>query len=134
MIYFPLTGNQLNQSSTNSSADIVKKTYLRLLEPLTNYTKSIGSTLLLKCTFESNPGKVEVTWYKNEAQLDNDDNRIEMKQKRQHKTMKTVARLKIRSIMFTDSGFYKCEGTNGIDMVESLSVVKVDGGKFKFID
>ncbi|XP_015784668.1 tyrosine-protein kinase transmembrane receptor Ror isoform X2 [Tetranychus urticae] len=118
-------GSQTDLTSSSTSLDIGRKHFLRLLEPLSNYSKPIGSTLRLKCIFESNPGKIKVSWYKNEAPLEPDE-RIEIKQSKPAKE-KTVARLKIQSVMFLDSGFYKCEANNGKDTMESVAIVRVDG-------
>lgn len=92
-------------------------------------TKESGENVGLICEFRGHPQPV-IKWYKNEAPVDPIKGKIEI---RRHELPpeRVNSKLRIQHLDTHDTGYYKCEATNGQDTIESLGILKVQGGTYK---
>lgn len=92
-------------------------------KPLSNMTKESGDDVRLKCEFSGIP-KLKVSWYKNEAPIETEPGKI-MTKTSKIQPDRIRARLLIKRLDTHDSGYYKCEATNGFTTIESTGVLFV---------
>lgn len=97
---------------------------------MTNLTKESGEDVRLKCEFSGIP-KLKVFWYKNEAPIEIEPGKITTKSTKIQPD-RIRARLVIKRLDTHDSGYYKCEATNGYMTIESTGVLVVKTCKFFF--
>lgn len=101
--------------------------FLRIEKPLTNLTKESGDDVRLKCEFSGKP-KLKVNWYKNEAPIELETGKISVKSTKIQPD-RIRARLIIKRLDTHDTGYYKCEATNGYTTIESTGVLVVKACK-----
>ena len=97
---------------------------IKFLYPMKNFTRFTGESLNIKCHLEGDPPVNEIVWLKNEAPLHEEKGRIKIKFKIGSGSSQW-SRVRIRDLEPMDTGFYRCEASNGIDMVSAESMVKV---------
>ena len=90
---------------------------------LANLTTKSCSRVRLKCEFESNPFKIKISWFKNEAPID--VNKAKIKINRMFINGEAISILRLNKVDIHDSGFYKCEADNGHQKLNSFAVVKI---------
>ncbi|XP_055918688.1 vascular endothelial growth factor receptor 1-like [Eupeodes corollae] len=79
------------------------------------HKRTLGASLELNCEFKGMP-KPSITWYKDDKKLNN----ISTISISRDKTV-----LKIFSIQLTDEGLYKCEASNRLGHVQSITELKI---------
>lgn len=102
------------------------ESYLHIEKALTNLTKETNENVHLKCEVRGHP-QPSVMWYKNEAPIEQEKGKIQVR----HNVLakgKVRSRLFIKHLDTHDTGFYKCEATNGIKTIESVGVLIVRAG------
>ena len=105
--------------------------YLTIVKSLSNQTRETGDTAKLKCEFIGNP-LPKVQWFKNEAPIEPEKGKIQIKNNRVHKpdtSDRIRSRLIINRLDTHDIGFYKCEASNGFKIVDSMGVLIVKASK-----
>lgn len=124
----PLSLPRPPHPTDNSIVELTyEKPYLTIIKPLVNLTKENGEEVVLKCEFRGHPQPI-VEWYRNEAPIETMRNKIEIRTGNSSRG-KVVSRLKIHRTDTHDTGFYKCEATNGFETQETLAILKIEGGK-----
>ncbi|CAG7820780.1 unnamed protein product [Allacma fusca] len=106
---------------------------LRFIRKLTNYTRSTGASVRLKCEAEGNPPPKKITWLKNSLELKSRHPRIKIRKfenKHARKssgkgTSRVVSQLQITNLEVLDKGFYTCQVSNRRDTIESKGVLDV---------
>lgn len=103
---------------------------LNMLKALSNITRETGDSVKLRCEVSGVPAPNRFRWYKNEAPVMEEKGRVVI---RKYRTGSSVhgSRLRISDVDTHDTGYYKCEASNGIDRVESTGIVIVRMGKYK---
>lgn len=77
----------------------------------------------MKCEFSGQP-KLKVYWYKNEAPIEIEPGKLTTKSTKIQPD-RIRSRLVIKRLDTHDSGYYKCEATNGYQTIESTGVLLV---------
>lgn len=94
---------------------------------LINVTKESGDNVIMRCEFRSQT-PVAINWYRNEAPLEPVKGKFEVKL---HTAKgKYSSRLKIHQVDVHDMGFYKCTASSENDNVETVGVLRVEGGSY----
>ncbi|GAU93809.1 hypothetical protein RvY_05691-2 [Ramazzottius varieornatus] len=93
--------------------------FLHIVEPLPNITVNSGKEVRLKCHVKGHP-KPKVRWFKNEAPLEA-ERRGRVTIRKEHDGSK----IRIRNLDVPDTGYYRCEASNGFDKVETTGILKV---------
>lgn len=112
-------------SSSNSQSNHMP---FHLTRGLHNVTKSSGSDVSFKCEFR---GDVPVTiqWFRNEAPVEVMKGKIEILPSRVNGS-RTISRLKVSNLDVHDMGFYKCQGSHGDFTLETIGILRVEGGMY----
>ncbi|RWS13739.1 tyrosine-protein kinase transmembrane receptor ROR1-like protein [Dinothrombium tinctorium] len=92
-------------------------------------TKESGQNVRMKCEFKGNPTPVEIKWYKNEAPLEIEKGKIEIKHSSSGKG-RIQSKLRILRLDTHDMGYYKCEAANSYKTVETIGILKVIRGQY----
>ena len=102
---------------------------LRMLKSLSNTTRESGESVKLRCEVSGDPPPNRFRWYKNEAPVLEEKGRVVV---RKYRTGSSIhgSRLRISDVDTHDTGYYKCEASNGVDRVESTGIVIVRMGKW----
>ena len=81
----------------------------------------------MRCEVSGDPPPNRFKWYKNEAPVLEEKGRVVI---RKYRTGSTAhgSRLRISDVDTHDTGYYKCEASNGIDRIESTGIVIVRMG------
>lgn len=97
---------------------------LRMLKALSNITREMGDSIKLRCEASGDTPPNRFRWYKNEAPLLEEKGRVVV---RKYRTGSSIhgTRLRISDVDTHDTGYYKCEASNGVDKVESTGIVIV---------
>lgn len=105
---------------------------LRMLKALSNTTRESGESVKLRCEVSGDPPPNRFRWYKNEAPVLEEKGRVVV---RKYRTGSSIhgSRLRISDVDTHDTGYYKCEASNGVDRVESTGIVIVRMGKLFLI-
>ncbi|RWS24630.1 tyrosine-protein kinase transmembrane receptor ROR1-like protein [Leptotrombidium deliense] len=82
----------------------------------------------MRCVFRGNSMPVTVKWYKNEAPLEVEKGKIEIKNNNLGKG-RVQSRLRILALDTHDTGYYKCEASNKYKTIETIGILKVQGGE-----
>lgn len=100
-----------------------------MLKALSNTTRESGESVKLRCEVSGDPPPNRFRWYKNEAPVLEEKGRVVV---RKYRTGSSIhgSRLRISDVDTHDTGYYKCEASNGVDRVESTGIVIVRMGKF----
>lgn len=103
-----------------------------MLKALSNTTRESGESVKLRCEVSGDPPPNRFRWYKNEAPVIEEKGRVVVKK---YRTGSSVhgSRLRISDVDTHDTGYYKCEASNGVDKVDSTGIVIVRMGKLSLI-
>jgi hypothetical protein len=97
---------------------------LTFVSPMKNYTKYSGESLKLKCEVKGQPPASEFHWFKNEAPLVEEKGRVRIRS-RIGSGDTQMSRVVIQTLETMDTGFYRCEASNGESVANGESLVKV---------
>ncbi|XP_046446105.1 inactive tyrosine-protein kinase transmembrane receptor ROR1-like isoform X5 [Daphnia pulex] len=114
-------------SSSTTEAPPDKPGTLRMLKSLSNTTRESGESVKLRCEVSGDPPPNRFRWYKNEAPVLEEKGRVVV---RKYRTGSSIhgSRLRISDVDTHDTGYYKCEASNGKERVESTGIVIVRMG------
>ena len=103
------------------------KSSLQFVYPMKNSTRTVGEALKLKCEVRGSPPPSEFRWFVNEAPLVEERGRVKRKDAFPKSGGEGVAssRIRFRELDVHDTGFYRCEASNGADTVSGESILKV---------
>ena len=111
-----------DRAPSAGSAEIGKRT-IRVLKPLQNLTLTGGDTLKLRCEFAGDPPPNKFAWYRNEAPLERDEAQMRKAFPTQHGWR---MRLRIAAVDIHDTGYYRCQASNGLHRAQSTAIVLVN--------
>ncbi|XP_058797126.1 tyrosine-protein kinase transmembrane receptor Ror isoform X2 [Phymastichus coffea] len=117
-------------NDTDDEAPADKAGTLKFTRALANLTKDAGSVVHMRCEIVGNPPPNKIRWFKNEALIKEESNRIIIKkinyQNHKH-AAKNIAgsRLKIVRLDANDRGFYACRANNGKEFIQSEGTLQV---------
>ena len=97
---------------------------LTFVSPMKNYTKFSGENLKLRCEVTGHPPVAEFRWFKNEAPLVEEKGRVRIRS-RVGSGDTQLSRVIFRTLETMDTGFYRCEASNGEAVANAESLVKV---------
>lgn len=113
-------------SKTTTTPAAAAEPTLSFAYPMKNYSRSAGDALKLKCEVSGAKPAGRFRWFKNEAPLHEEKGRIKIKEKTGGSADETQwSRVRFRDLEVMDSGFYRCEASNGVDTVKAESMLKV---------
>ena len=96
-----------------------------MLKPLQNLTLTAGDTLKLRCDFAGDPPPNKFAWYRNEAPLE----RGEAQMRKAYQTRQGWRmRLRIAAVDTHDTGYYRCQASNGVHRAQGTAIVLVNLG------
>ncbi|XP_042145354.1 inactive tyrosine-protein kinase transmembrane receptor ROR1 isoform X2 [Ixodes scapularis] len=114
---------------------------LHVRRPLTNMTRDSGDSVRLKCEVAGGAvgAKIVFSWFKNDAPVQEERNRLEIRQYPRSpgsgspgSTSASAAgygsRLRIVSADVHDTGYYRCEASDGRNVVETTGILRVSAG------
>ena len=116
------TGESNPTSAT--AADAAAAGSIRFVYPMKNFTKLSGGTLKLRCEVEGDPAVTDITWFRNEMLLTREAGRVKIRTKVGSGDTQW-SRVRIKPLETMDTGFYRCQATNGKQTVSAESMVKV---------
>ena len=93
-----------------------------------NITKDSGETVRMRCEVKGHPAP-KIRWYKNEAPLEPERGKVEVRKYSLDEYGRIGSRLKIAHVDIHDTGYYKCEATNEKHSVETTGILMVKAGK-----
>ena len=119
----------VNYNTSDADADVdvaddVSNEPLAFASPMKNFTKVSGESLKLKCEVRGRPPVTDFRWFKDEAPLVEEKGRIRIRSKTGTGEIQ-VSRVVFQSVNPMDTGFYRCEASNGLSVTSSESMVKV---------
>ena len=100
---------------------------LTFLKELRNITKNAGDSLRLRCEVTGTAPATSFRWYKNDAPLIEEKNRMKIKSKLNGATQYTM--LKFKTVETLDTAFYECRASNDIDEIKSVAIITVERAK-----
>lgn len=99
---------------------------LQFVYPMKNSTRTVGEALKLKCEVRGSPPPSEFRWFVNEAPLLEERGRVKRKDAfPKGEGGVATSRIRFRELDVHDTGFYRCEASNGVDTVSGESILKV---------
>ena len=103
------------------------KSSLQFVYPMKNSTRAVGEALKLKCEVRGSPPPSEFRWFVNEAPLVEERGRVKRKDSfpKSGGDGAATSRIRFRELDVHDTGFYRCEASNGVDTVSGESILKV---------
>lgn len=104
---------------------------LVFIRELKNTTKESGESLKVKCEVEGEPPARSIKWFKNEAPLQEEQGRVKVKSNLKGSDTQWSI-LRFRELETLDTGFFRCEASNGKVTVKSTAVIKVNVGSGKW--
>ena len=110
-----------------STAQPTRGKTLTFLKELRNITKIAGETLKLRCEVTGATPASSFKWYKNDAPLIEEKNRMKIKTKLNGATQWSM--LKFKTVETLDTAFYECRASNNIDTVTSVAIITVERAK-----
>ena len=117
--------NNSNDTDLNSVDESEKDSIgLTFVVPMKNYTKFSGDNLRLRCEVRGHPPASEFRWFKNEAPLVEEKGRVRIRT-RVVSGETQWSRVIFRTLETMDTGFYRCEASNGETVTNGESLVKV---------
>ena len=119
-------------TSTSTTVTVPSGPSLAFVEPMKNYSKTVGESLKIRCVVRGNPPVVRFKWYKNEAPLHEERGRIRIREKTggyADQAGTQWSQIRFKDLETMDMGFYRCEANNGIDTIRSEMVIKIHPGK-----
>ena len=100
---------------------------LTFLKELRNITKNAGDQLKLRCEVTGTEPVTSFAWYKNDAPLIEEKNRMKIKNKLNGDLQWSM--LKFKVVETLDTAFYECRASNAYDTIKSVAIITVDLGK-----
>ena len=97
---------------------------------LKDLAREVGEGLKVKCEVEGFPAATKFQWFKNEAPLKEEPGRVKVKDWLKG-TESQWSILRFRELESLDTGFYRCEASNGQTTIKSEAVIKVNLGSGK---
>ena len=94
-----------------------------------NFTRLSGGTLKLRCEVKSNPPATDIRWFRNEMALTKEGSRVRIRTKIGNGETQW-SRVRIKPLDTMDTGFYRCQASNGKRVISAESMVKVT----KYVD
>ncbi|XP_076354950.1 inactive tyrosine-protein kinase transmembrane receptor ROR1-like isoform X2 [Tachypleus tridentatus] len=119
----------LTHLASGTASNGSQEYYLRVERPLVNITRFPGQKTKLFCAFSGDPTPV-IHWYKNEAPLQEERGRVDIRHKDNGKGH-VSSRVRLHYLDTLDTAFYKCEASNGFKTVETTGILKVNGGNIR---
>ena len=116
--------NSILESSNQESSQ--RKT-LTFLKELRNITKNSGESLRLRCDVSGTVPAHSFQWYKNDAPLIEEKNRMKIKNKLNGNPQWSM--LKFKTVEPLDTAFYECRASNGIDTIKSVAIITIGNVK-----
>ncbi|KAI1280314.1 Tyrosine-protein kinase transmembrane receptor ROR2 [Halotydeus destructor] len=117
-----------SSSSSSSSSSQSDKSFLAVVKNLNNLTRENGHDAVLKCEFRGHP-RPTIEWFKNEAPIELVKGKLEVRTQNSSRD-KAVSRLKVLRLDTHDTGFYKCEANSGLLTMETIGILRVEGGQY----
>ena len=90
-------------------------------------TKNAGESLKLRCDVTGTEPATKFLWYKNDAPLIEEKNRMKIKTKLNGAVQWSMLRFK--TVETLDTAFYECRASNDIDTIKSVAIITVDRAK-----
>lgn len=103
-----------------------KKT-LKFLKELRNVTKEAGDYLRLRCEVTGTSPATSFAWYKNDAPLLEEKNRMKIKNKLNGDIQWSM--LKFKTVETLDTAFYECRASNQFTTIKSQAIITVELAK-----
>ena len=125
------TGESNSLSTSATAADAATAGSIKFVYPMKNFTKLSGGTLKLRCEVEGEPAVTDITWFRNEMLLTREAGRVKIRNKVGSGDTQW-SRVRIKPLETMDTGFYRCQATNGKQTVSAESMVKVRGAFTRF--
>lgn len=97
--------------------------FLKFEKSLTNVTRNAGDSVKLRCELSGDPPPDKIRWFKNEAPVRAEKGRVIIK--RYRSGLHYGSRLRINEADTHDTGYYRCEASNGKHRVESTAIVLI---------
>ena len=116
-----------NATETEEDGVTFDHSPLMFASPMKNFTKISGESLKLKCEVRGFPPASNFRWFKDEAPLMEERGRIRIRSRTGSGDVQ-VSRVVFQSLNTMDTGFYRCEASNGISVTHGESMVKVHRG------
>jgi hypothetical protein len=88
---------------------------------------SPGESLKLRCEVTGTAPASEFLWYKNDAPLLEEKNRMKIKTKLNGATQWSM--LKFKTVETLDTAFYECRVSNDMDTIKSVAIITVERAK-----
>ncbi|KDR16037.1 Tyrosine-protein kinase transmembrane receptor ROR1, partial [Zootermopsis nevadensis] len=98
---------------------------LRFLKIFGNITKEAGESVKLKCEVTGDPPPTKIRWFKNEAPVIEEKGRIVLRRYNSQGQNVLGSRLRIAHLDTHDTGYYKCEASNGVHKMDSTGILLV---------
>lgn len=117
-------GNLSDFDLTLQDQPLTREAPFVLIKGLQNHTRKNGMSISLRCEFRGNV-RVDIEWFRNEAPIQSLEGKIEIIPSKVNGS-KLISRLKIKNLDIYDTGLYKCLGSHGRYMSESIGLLKVD--------
>ena len=89
-----------------------------------NFTRLSGGTLKLRCEVKSNPPATDIRWFRNEMALTKEGSRVRIRTKVGNGETQW-SRVRIKPLDTMDTGFYRCQASNGKRVISAESMVKL---------
>jgi hypothetical protein len=127
------SNNQLPSANPKPSSSSSSR--LVFVQELRNATKEVGDTHKLRCEARGDPPVTAFRWYKNEAPLIEEQQRLRVRDylKPSSDSGGQSSILRFKELETLDTGFYRCEATNGLgETIKSTAVLKVNLGSGKY--
>ena len=99
-------------------------TALAFVRQLKDLSREVGESLKVKCEVRGSPAVTAFTWFRNEAPLKEEQGRVKVKDWLKGSDSQWSV-LRFREVESLDTGYYRCEATNGAATVTSEAVIKV---------
>ena len=111
-------------NSIESTPESSSKKTLTFLKELRNITKNSGESLRLRCDVSGTVPAHSFEWYKNDAPLIEEKNRMKIKNKLNGNPQWSM--LKFKTVEPLDTAFYECRASNGIDTIKSVAIITIE--------
>ncbi|GAB6022302.1 hypothetical protein CHUAL_006423 [Chamberlinius hualienensis] len=121
-----VTESSLDQTSV--STETPSHGTLKLVRVLTNVTKESGDSVKLRCEATGEPPPDKFRWFKNEAPVREEKGRVIIR--RYRSGSHHGSRLKINDVDTHDTGYYRCEVSNGQQNLETTGILIVKMGRW----
>ena len=120
-------GGALSTAVSSTLATMTTSSYsntIKFIYPMKNFTKLSGGTLKLRCEVQADPAATSISWFRNEAPLMEERGRVKIRTKVGSGDSQW-SRVRIKPLETMDTGFYRCEVKNGVNVLSAESMVKI---------